>query len=283
MNTQETSAGSISRKEVKKVLGAIFATTALVFTMGVVNADAAIWDDEYVEKIQESDFAIETIKRFGLEEEYNEYVESKNADDSDDTVYDNGTEHEEDNIYSEAVAEEQEKSEDETGTEETTVRSDDEIEPMTSYEEACSYANKLYTNTDLNIPSGISREKFISYIKGMPSRHDPNGFYQRNAGYIWDTCQEVGFNEFAFIGVSSWEGGWAAHGVSYNYYGTLGMRYSSERDGIYGWISYMKNNYINPSGKYYKGPDLKNIGPTYCSSGWTYDVISRCQDSALRV
>ena len=289
MNTTDTSAGSISRKARKRVGVFLFTAVTMMFA---VNVHASIFDDEYVEKMKNSSFAIETAERLGLSEEYNEYILKHDQEKVDDFV-ENESDQSEENVETkvsedEKVLEEAENAEDntdstdETQVEEVCEKSVDEIAPMTDYNTAKAYANSLYSNTDLNSPSGISREDFIAYIKGMPSRHDPNGFYKRNCEYIWETCQEVGFNEFAFLGVSSWEGGWAAHGVSYNYYGTLGMRYGSEREGIYGWVSFMKNNYISSSGKYYHGPDLKHIGPTYCSSQWTYDVLSRVQDSAMR-
>ncbi|MBR3152293.1 MAG: hypothetical protein IKF52_01555 [Clostridia bacterium] len=278
MNTTDTSAGCFSRKA-KKGVGVVLATTALTLFLGAVNVHASIFEQEYVEKVGRSDGARNAMEMIGLEEEYNnvleeydEYLENKNSETAE-------TEESEEN----EVLENDTENAVETLEEESSEKSVDEISPMLDYATALSYANSLYSNTDLNSPSGISREDFIAYCKGMPSRHDPNGFYKRNCEYIWNVCQEVGFNEFAFLGVSSWEGGWAAHGVSYNYYGTLGMRYGSEHEGISGWVNFMKNNYISQSGKYYHGPTLKNIGPTYCSQQWTYDVLARVQDSALRV
>lgn len=299
MNTQDTSAGSISRKAVKKGVKAILTTATLTLFMGAVNVHAAVFDEAYIMQIKGSNVAMGKLARFGLDDEFEEYAsqieqEQEEVDEYEIPLQDeyeyneNGkiveplVDVEEEVLYEAEIAEDNTESEDETESEEVTVKSYDEIAPMVDYDTAKSYAFKLYSNTDLNTPSGISREDFISYVKGMPTRHDPTGFYKRNAGYIWDTCQEVKFNEFAFLGVSSWEGGWAAHGVSYNFYGTLGMRYSSEQDGIYGWVSYMKENYITPGGKYYSGPDLRSIGPTYCSNKWCSDVLDRVRDSALR-
>lgn len=150
-----------------------------------------------------------------------------------------------------------------------------------SFDLAKSYANSVYSNTDLSKTSGISRNDFIDYCKTM--QNDKGGFYSRNAAYIWDVCQEYGVNEFLFIGVSAQEGGWATQGPSYNYYGTIGLRYSSEQDGIRSWVSFIKKAYLTPGGRYYNGSTIRGIGKYYCPSGdWPWEILGRIQDSARR-
>lgn len=140
----------------------------------------------------------------------------------------------------------------------------------------------LYSNTDLTQTTGMSETEFVEYCNGM--KYDKAGFYKRNASYIYQCCKKYGFNELAFIGISAWEGGWCQHGNSYNYYGLGNYKYSSERDGINHFISYLTSNYLNNNGKYFNGKTIKAINVKYntVNPDWYWGVLECAQSSKKR-
>ena len=146
------------------------------------------------------------------------------------------------------------------------------------------YAYKFYSNSDLTKMTGMTKEEFVIYCKGM--KYDYTGFYSRNAEYIYDCCKTYNLNEFTFIGISAWEGGWCRHGVNYNYYGLIGdeYNYSSEKEGIKSFISYFTSNYLSTSGKYYKGRTIKDVNICYntVDPEWYWHIVECAQSSAKR-
>lgn len=117
---------------------------------------------------------------------------------------------------------------------------------------------------DVSVTSGLSREDFIYVMENLP--YDYCGYFSRNAGGIWDECQQYGVNEFFVCGITAWESGWGqiAGFGSNNYFGIRGGSYATEADGIHGLVSLLANNYLHEGGSCYNGATITGVGHCYC-------------------
>ena len=61
-------------------------------------------------------------------------------------------------------------------------------------------------NMNLTIRTGLSREDFITLMAGVKA--DTSGFFEQNAGLIYDLCEIYNINEIFFCGLISAESGW---------------------------------------------------------------------------
>lgn len=136
---------------------------------------------------------------------------------------------------------------------------------------------EISRDMDLTKTSGLSREDFCELLANF--RYDYDGFYNRNAGLIWDFSQEYHVNEFFICGVFGLESLYGSNGkhISAHNYGSIMKKgelvtYESDEEGIEANYKLFANSYLSPDGKYYKGVTLDSIGNTYCDSNWAGQV-----------
>lgn len=139
---------------------------------------------------------------------------------------------------------------------------------------------------DLTETTGLSREDFCKLLENFKCDYD--GFYKRNAGWIWDLGQEYKVNEIFVCGVfalESFYGSNASHVKAHNYGSIMTSKvvsvtdengkekeitiqelktYLTDEEGIEANFKLFADCYLSPDGKYYKGVTLDSIGDTYC-------------------
>lgn len=129
---------------------------------------------------------------------------------------------------------------------------------------------KISRDMDLTETTGLSREDFCKLLKNF--KYDYAGFYERNAGLIWDLSQKDQVNEIFLCGVfalESYYGSDDRHVNAHNYGSIMTkdghlVKYATDEEGIEANFKLFANCYLNPEGKYYKGVTLDSIGDTYC-------------------
>lgn len=129
---------------------------------------------------------------------------------------------------------------------------------------------------DVSKPTGLSRDDFIYIMEKLP--YDRNGYFSRNAGVIWDECNQRGVNEIFVCGITAWESGWAqvAGFGTNNYFGIRGGNYTTEADGIRGLVSLLADNYLYEGGVCYNGPTITGVGYYYCDPDEWPDKVYGC-------
>lgn len=141
---------------------------------------------------------------------------------------------------------------------------------------------KISKNMDLTVRTGLSREDFIKLIAGV--KYDTSGFFEENAGTIYDLCQKYEINEIFFCGLISAESGWkiaSNHRRTYNYISLMKngklIQYSSVEDGLETAAKKLHDNYLTPGGKFYYGKTLSGVKTRFCpaSSTWVDLVYGR--------
>ena len=141
---------------------------------------------------------------------------------------------------------------------------------------------KISKNMDLTVRTGLSREDFIELMSGV--KHDKAGFFEENAGTIYDLCEEYEINEIFFCGLISAESGWniaSNHRRTYNYISLMKngklIQYSSVEDGLETAAKKLHDNYLTPGGKFYHGKTLSGVKTRFCpaSSTWVDLVYGR--------
>lgn len=137
---------------------------------------------------------------------------------------------------------------------------------------------------DLNVKTGLSKDDFITLISNC--RADTSGFFEENAGLIYDLCQIYNINEIFFCGLISAESGWdiaSNHRRTYNYISLMSggglIQFSSVEDGLENAAKALHNNYLTPGGKFYRGSTLEGIRTIFCpvNPDWTNLVYGRMQ------
>ena len=127
----------------------------------------------------------------------------------------------------------------------------------------------IYLYMDISKTTGMSKFQFVELMEELEC--DYQGYFSRNAEYIWELCQEYSLNELAFCGIIALESGWAQYpGGDNNYFGIVGASYSSEQEGLESFACLLGNQYLSPDGSYYKGVTLEDVGDTYCELGGEY-------------
>ena len=111
---------------------------------------------------------------------------------------------------------------------------------------------KISKDMDLTVRCNISREDFIDLIAGV--RADTSGFFEENAGLIYDICEEYEINEIFFCGLISAESGWniaGNHRRTHNYISLMSsgglIQFSSVEEGLRKAASSLHNNYLEDS------------------------------------
>ena len=141
---------------------------------------------------------------------------------------------------------------------------------------------KISKDMDLTVRCNISREDFIDLISGV--RADTSGFFEENAGLIYDICEEYEINEIFFCGLISAESGWniaGNHRRTHNYISLMSsnglIQFSSVEEGLRKAASSLHNNYLTKGGRFYCGKTLESVRTRFCpvNPGWTDLVYGR--------
>ena len=135
---------------------------------------------------------------------------------------------------------------------------------------------------DLTVRTGLSREDFITLIAGVKA--DTSGFFEENAGLIYDVCEKYQINEIFFCGLISAESGWTIasnHRNTHNYISLMSsrglIRFASVEDGMEQAAKTLHDKYLTPGGAFYYGPTLAGVKTKFCpaSSTWVNLVYQR--------
>ncbi len=141
---------------------------------------------------------------------------------------------------------------------------------------------KISVDMDLTQRTGLSREDFINYIAGL--KVDSSGFFEENAGLIYDLCEKYELNEIFFCGLISAESGWniaANHRRTYNYISLMSngklINYGSVENGLETAAKTLHNKYLTQGGSFYYGKTLAAMKTRFCpaSSTWVSLVYGR--------
>ena len=140
---------------------------------------------------------------------------------------------------------------------------------------------KISKSMNLTKRTGLSRKDFIKLMSGV--RADTSGFFEKNAGKIYDLCQKYSINEIFFCGLISAESGWniaSNHRRTHNYISLMRngklINYSSVNEGLEVAAQKLHYNYLTPGGKFYHGKTLAGVKTCFCpSSSWVGLVYGR--------
>ncbi len=141
---------------------------------------------------------------------------------------------------------------------------------------------KISKDMDLTVRTGLSRADFITLISGVKA--DTSGFFEENAGTIYDLCEEYSLNEIFFCGIISAESGWdiaSNHRKTHNYISLMSngklISYSSVESGLREAAKKLHTNYLTKGGKFYYGKTLTAVKTKFCpaSSTWVSLVYGR--------
>lgn len=141
---------------------------------------------------------------------------------------------------------------------------------------------QISKDMDLTVRCNISREDFITLIAGV--RADTSGFFEQNAGLIYDICEKYQLNEIFFCGLISAESGWdiaGNHRRTHNYISLMGngglIQFASVEQGLEKAASTLHYNYLSPGGRFYYGKTLSAVRTRFCpvNPNWTNLVYGR--------
>lgn len=152
----------------------------------------------------------------------------------------------------------------------TTNAVDDTAEPEMEIVYKTLEEVSISRDMDLTETTGMSKEDFCELLANF--EYDYEGFYERNAGLIWDLSQEYQVNEIFICGVfalESYYGSSEKHISAHNYGSIMTgdgklQKFENDAEGIEANFELFANSYLSPEGKYYKGVTLDAIGDTYC-------------------
>lgn len=209
--------------------------------------------------------------------ENNEFEITQEETAEDEESKDNTDEENQENETEKEDSQEEVKATKTSNKEETT---ETEKEDTTSY---ISIEDVTISKTmDLTVRTGLSRKDFIKLIAGV--KYDTSGFFEENAGTIYDLCEEYSINEIFFCGLISAESGWdiaSNHRTTHNYISLMQngklIQYSSVEEGLEVAAQKLHNNYLTPGGKFYNGKTLAGVKVKFCpaSSTWVDLVYGR--------
>lgn len=143
---------------------------------------------------------------------------------------------------------------------------------------------EISKNMDLTVRCNISKEDFITLIANV--RADTSGFFEENAGIIYDVCEKYQINEIFFCGLISAESGWniaGNHRRTYNYISLMSgnglIQFSSVEEGLEKAAETLHKNYLTPGGRFYCGKTLESVRTRFCpvNPGWTNLVYGRME------
>ena len=184
---------------------------------------------------------------------------------------------------------EQEKKSSKDDTKKTTEKKDSSKNETTTKKENKNSTTKTVSisqvkisrNMNLTKRTGLSRKDFIKLMSGV--RADTSGFFEKNAGKIYDLCEKYSINEIFFCGLISAESGWniaSNHRRTHNYISLMRngklISYGSVNEGLEVAAQKLHYNYLTPGGKFYHGKTLAGVKTCFCpSSSWVGLVYGR--------
>ena len=199
------------------------------------------------------------------------------------------TKKEDDNKKAETTK--QEKKDSEKNTEKTTEKKDSSKKENTTNKDNKKSTTKTVSISQVKISrsmnltkrTGLSRKDFIKLMSGV--RADTSGFFEKNAGKIYDLCEKYSINEIFFCGLISAESGWniaSNHRRTHNYISLMRngrlISYGSVNEGLEVAAQKLHYNYLTPGGKFYHGKTLAGVKTCFCpSSTWVGLVYGRMQ------
>lgn len=141
---------------------------------------------------------------------------------------------------------------------------------------------QISKNMDLTVRCNISREDFIALMAGIKA--DTSGFFEENAGLIYDVCEKYQLNEIFFCGLISAESGWniaGNHRRTHNYISLMSgsglIQFASVQEGLEKAASTLHKNYLSEGGRFYHGKTLEAVRTRFCpvNPNWTNLVFGR--------
>ena len=202
------------------------------------------------------------------EENVEKVTENNNEENAEKVTEKDNSEEKEENSTSKKESSESEKEED-----------DDEEENKNDTAKTVSISEvKISKSMDLTKRTGLSREDFIKLMSRVKA--DTSGFFEDNAGEIYDLCEEYSINEIFFCGLISAESGWniaSNHRSTHNYISLMKngklISYSSVSEGLEVAAKKLHYNYLTPGGKFYHGRTLAGVKTCFCPSSTWVDLV----------
>ena len=202
------------------------------------------------------------------EENVEKVTENSNEENEEKVTEKDNSEEKEENSTSKKESSESEKEDD-----------DDEEENKNDTAKTVSISEvKLSKSMDLTKRTGLSREDFIKLMSRVKA--DTSGFFEDNAGEIYDLCEEYSINEIFFCGLISAESGWniaSNHRSTHNYISLMKngklISYSSVSEGLEVAAKKLHYNYLTPGGKFYHGKTLAGVKTCFCPSSTWVDLV----------
>ena len=104
---------------------------------------------------------------------------------------------------------------------------------------------------------GLTEEELAGRLKGLAAY----------AGNFLEAEEDYGINACFLAAVAAAESGWGRSAMARNKNNIFGFgrkNFGSVEEGIDYVAWFLRKNYINENGKYYKGTSVADIGKTYC-------------------
>ena len=201
------------------------------------------------------------------EENVEKVTENNNEENAEKVTEKDNSEEKEENSTSKKESSESEKEED-----------DDEENKNDTAKTVSISEVKISKSMDLTKRTGLSREDFIKLMSRVKA--DTSGFFEDNAGEIYDLCEEYSINEIFFCGLISAESGWniaSNHRSTHNYISLMKngklISYSSVSEGLEVAAKKLHYNYLTPGGKFYHGKTLAGVKTCFCPSSTWVDLV----------
>ena len=175
------------------------------------------------------------------------------------------------------VSIEEEKPEEENDEEEQSEPENEDEQNYVSIDQVT-----ISVDMDLTQRTGLSRDDFITLMAGVKA--DTSGFFEENAGLIYDMCEKYQLNEIFFCGLISAESGWniaANHRRTHNYISLMSgsglIQFASLEEGMEKAAKTLHDRYLTPGGSFYYGNTLNAVRTKFCPAnpGWTNLVFGR--------
>ena len=217
-------------------------------------------------KNSENEVTTEQVNNNNKENE-EKVTENNNEENAEKVTEKDNSEEKEENSTSKKESSESEKEED-----------DDEENKNDTAKTVSISEVKISKSMDLTKRTGLSREDFIKLISRVKA--DTSGFFEDNAGEIYDLCEEYSINEIFFCGLISAESGWniaSNHRSTHNYISLMKngklISYSSVSEGLEVAAKKLHYNYLTPGGKFYHGKTLAGVKTCFCPSSTWVDLV----------
>ena len=205
---------------------------------------------------------------------------NNNNEENVEKVTENSNEKNEEKVTEKDNSEEKEKnSTSKKESSESEKEEDDDEENKNDTAKTVSISEvKISKSMDLTKRTGLSKEDFIKLMSRVKA--DTSGFFEDNAGEIYDLCEEYSINEIFFCGLISAESGWniaSNHRSTHNYISLMKngqlISYSSVSEGLEVAAKKLHYNYLTPGGKFYHGKTLAGVKTCFCPSSTWVDLV----------